>query len=818
MNRSEKSNLTKINQIDKFNVVMKKLTTNIELSHEEKSYILGSALLFLKQFQKDRRYTSYLEFAYYIILKYSIYYKDYLPLYDISINFGFYPIAKNIINFNLLEDQLSLNDSLVEVQLDTYSNKNYVETLQQRKTRKNLISDDSNYISYVAPTSFGKSSLILEHIVHNDQNSKIGVIVPTKSLLIQTYRSIRQLNVNRRILIHDEMYKNDERFIAIFTQERALRLLDKNNVYFDILYIDEAHNIFGKDPRNILLSRLIRQNRTLNPSQKVVFLSPLISDSDNLRLENQPEDISEQRIATNLKEPEIYEYRLSGEVFQYNRFVNEFYKIDIIQDSISYIQRFKGEKNFIYLRSPKKIEMFVKEFAKELNDLDKLDKDIDVLIQDLEEFVHKDFFMIELISKGIICLHGKMPDIVKEYLEYRFKAIDSLRFVVANSVILEGVNLPIDTLFILNTYSLNGKELTNLIGRVNRLNNIFNGYSNELDRLIPPIHFVNTETYNRVNSKMENKIRSLRSRIFEDRIENPTLESFDIDKLQINKKDKKEAEEKFKRIKENEQILFDDIDDKLGNLKKYLINSGLENIYDINNKDFLNKLMNRIDKYKNPRSEWVNSDIIDKVHTVFIDGLEEFIIDFEFLRLTNSQARNYYKMYLFKFRINSLKDNIYSTVSYFKERIREGNDLFYIGNSYGEVSKQTDNYSYSSNEVYVDLSTKTDAEIVNLAIVKLKIEEDFVNYQLNKFVVTLYDYALISQDEYHLAVYGTNDNKRINLIKTGLSLNLINRLQKDNQLKHIYLDGNNNLVTDLTFENYRNKMRGFYRFELDKFL
>lgn len=253
-------------------------------------------------------------------------------------------------------------------------------------------------------------------------------------------------------------------------------------------------------------------------------------------------------------------------------------------------------------------------------------------------------------------------------------------------------------------------------------------------------------------------------------------------------------------------------------MKKYLINSGLESIYDIDNKKFLNKLMIRIEKYKDPPSEWINSDIIDKVHTVFIDRLEEFIIDYEFLRLTNLQARNYYKMYLFKFRVNSLKDNIYSTVSYFKERIREGNNMFYIGNSYGEVGKQTDNYSNSSNEVYVDLSTKTDAEIVNLAIVKLKIEEDFVNYQLNKFVVTLYDYVLISQDEYHLSVYGTNDNKGINFIKTGLSLNLINRLQKDDQLKHIHLDDNNNLVTDLTFENYRNKMRGFYRFELDKFL
>ncbi|MBK0151695.1 DNA helicase, partial [Bacillus sp. S74] len=112
-------------------------------------------------------------------------------------------------------------------------------------------------------------------------------IVPTKSLLVQTYREVRNSKIDKRILIHDEMYQGDDSFIAIFTQERALRLLDKNNVYFDIMYIDEAHNLFGKDNRNILLSRLIRKNRNLNPSQKTVYLSPLIFDSNNLRLEKQ---------------------------------------------------------------------------------------------------------------------------------------------------------------------------------------------------------------------------------------------------------------------------------------------------------------------------------------------------------------------------------------------------------------------------------------------------------------------------------------------------------------------------------------------------
>ncbi|AIF45163.1 DEAD/DEAH box helicase [Virgibacillus sp. SK37] len=795
------------------------MTINTELTNEEKSYILGCAILFIKHFESDRRYTSYLEFAYYIILKYSISYEDYSPLYDFSINFGFYPIAKDVINYNLLGNQLSLHDSLQELKIDNFSTKNYIETYQQKEVRRNLLNDDSQNISYVAPTSFGKSSLIIEHILNNGHYKKIGIIVPTKSLLIQTYRSIRESNIYRRILIHDEMYKNDEKFIAIFTQERALRLLDKNNVFFDILYIDEAHNLFGKDSRNILLSRLIRRNRLLNHNQKTIYLSPLISDSDNLKINEQQEGISEQRISNNLKEPEIFEYRLSGKAFQYNRFVNEFYQLSNSANSLTYIKQNKGQKNFIYIRSPRKIEMFVKEFASTIDNINDEDTSINELIVELEKFVHKDFFMIELLSKGIIYLHGKMPDIVKEFLEYKFNRINNLKYVVANSVILEGINLPIDTLFILNTYNLNGKELTNLMGRVNRLNNIFNGFSNELHRLLPPIHFVNTETYNRINSKMENKIKSLRSNIFEDKIENPTLESFDFEKLKIDQDRRVEAEERFNRIKENEDILFNNKDDKISQLKRYLINSGLESMYDIRNDEFLNQLLMKINRFeKQQTTEWLELDIIDKINSVFIEDLEKYIIDFEFARLSNSQARNYYKMYLFNFRTYSLKDNIIATFNYFKKRVSKGNSLFYIGNSYGEESKQTDNYSDRNKEVYVDLSNKTDPEIINLAIVKMKIEEDFINYQLNKLVVALYDYSLISQDEYHLAIYGTNDEKKINLIKTGLSLNLITRLQKDNQLKNIHLDINNNLVTDLEFENYRSTMQGLYRFELDKFL
>ncbi|MCR8844926.1 DEAD/DEAH box helicase [Paenibacillus sp. SC116] len=815
MNKAEKSKFTQINKITQFNEVIKKITTNAELSTKEQSYILSCAIVFIKTYELDKRHTSYLQFGYYILLKYSLNYSDYQPLYDFSINFGFYPIAREILNKGLL-NVYSINNDIIDMKMDGFEKGNYLETYEQKIIRDKMLNDTSLNVSFVAPTSFGKSSIIVEHILNNDHD-KVVIIVPTKSLLVQTYRAIRQSEINRRIIIHDEMFQGEERFIAILTQERALRVLDKNDIFFNVLFIDEAHNLLERDYRSILLSRVIRKNLARNPSQKVVYLSPLVNDSSNLKISSQ-ENISEQRIKHNVKEPEIFEYRKNGEAFQYNRFVNEFYAIDFFNSYLDYIKEKKGCKNFIYIRNPKKIEAFAKELASKMDDLDK-SEEIEELVSELRDFVHEDFYIIDLLSKGIIYLHGKIPDIVKEYLEFKFKELNKLIFVVANSVILEGINLPIDTLYILNTYSLQAKKLTNLIGRVNRLNEIFNKEVNHLNKLLPPIHFVNNDTYDSPSRNMENKIKLLRSSVFEDIIENPVLEKYDIERLNIDKKRKDSYIEKANKIIKNEELVLNDDNDAVSQMRKYFINSGIDNVYNVTD-ELLNRFIRNIEKLKdvNLIKEWSESDIINKVYIVFIKDFTDSIADFEFYRLSDIQARNYYKMYLFNHRVNSLRENIETTSKYFKRRIKEGNSLFYIGETYGEERKYTERYIDGGKEVYVDLSKKSDPEITNLAIVKLKIEDDFISYKLNKMVIALHDFKLISDEEYNLAIYGTKDEKTIKLLKTGLSINLISRLQADNQIINISFDENYNLKTNDSFEFYRRAMKGFYRFELDKYL
>jgi len=488
-----KLNLTKLGKTEIFQNVFEKLTVNNTLSYSEKSYILAAAILFMRHYEKDKRYKTYADIAYYIILKYSNHYRDYIPLFDFSVNFGFFPIVKSLIEEELYSED-NLIDYLINLRLEEFRNPNeYTETLEQNIQSRNFIEDSTSEKAYLAPTSFGKSSIIINYIENdNNTNSKIAIIVPTKSLLMQTYQMIRNANLGKRIIIHDEMYNDEESFIAVFTQERALRLINRKKIVFDILIIDEAHNLLKGDSgnRQILLSRLIARNLNNNPSQKVIYLSPLVDNISNLRVSSE-QQISSHKIHFNIKEPEIYELTFSNLRYQYNRFVNQFYLLESeVPNKYNYILTKSLSKNFIYETSPRKIEAFAKEFSKHLSVIEN-DDQINNLLQVLKKEVHKDFFGINYLKNGVIYLHGKLPDIIKEYLESKFKEIKSIKWLVANTVILEGINLPIDSLFILSTRKLNGKELINLIGRINRLNNIFNTDELNLDKLLPKVHFIN---------------------------------------------------------------------------------------------------------------------------------------------------------------------------------------------------------------------------------------------------------------------------------------------------------------------------------------
>ena len=161
MNDSRKiANLKSIPSIQR---VINKLFLSWGLNNEEKQFVLSLAIILIEQYQKDKNYKTAFELAYFIILKYSILFKDWHPLYDLSVNFGFYPISNAIINNHGISSNIT-TETLTVAAESLFQNDGIIETQEQNISRKNLLSAEESYISYVAPTSFGKSKLIIEHI------------------------------------------------------------------------------------------------------------------------------------------------------------------------------------------------------------------------------------------------------------------------------------------------------------------------------------------------------------------------------------------------------------------------------------------------------------------------------------------------------------------------------------------------------------------------------------------------------------------------------------------------------------------------------
>ena len=73
----------------------------------------------------------------------------------------------------------------------------------------------------------------------------------------------------------------------------------------------------------------------------------------------------------------------------------------------------------------------------------------------------------------------------------------------------------------------------------------------------------------------------------------------------------------------------------------------------------------------------------------------------------------------------------------------------------------------------------------------------------------MFDYELLSLDEYQMIIYFTTDPKKMQLVKMGLTINIINGLDSDGQLKNISSD---------EFKAYKDKVDDFYCFEFNKFL
>lgn len=778
-----------------------------DLEKIDQEFLFSVALLLIEEYEKQQE-KLLIELSYFIIARVSILTKNYRALYDFSINYGYYPIAKKIQELGLL-DRLSWNDIVANIELSHFFDEKKTLTLEQFNIFNKIFEKKDTILSFIAPTSYGKSEMIFKHLRENDQYKNIAIIVPTKSLINQVYNDSKKYVKNRKILVHDQNYNKDEsgKILAVVTQERALKLIESGCV-FDVIYIDEAQellpyefNLF-KNNRSLLLARFIRIARKKNSFLKEVYLSPVIENSDNLRLIDKKE-ITEYKINNDLKLLNIRYYDYKEEIlFQYDKYFSDFLEISKKFNYDSIISKYSFEKNLHYLYKPKDIERYADRLSKVIPDII-ITNELNDLIIELSDLIHPKYKLISFLKKGIIYLHGKVPNNIRNYLIYFVKENDSIKHTIANSVILAGMNLPIDNLFYISG-NANMSEMKNLIGRINRLNYIFDR-SNNIDKIMVPVTFININEFPQFrNGDQKKKIQKLSSiDKTNDDVRNPLLENVKVPKNNYLK---------IEEIRKNEEeiINYFDQEDIISKIKRSQAQQLLR---------YTEKGLKIILKRISECNMIPNENILDKMRDIFFLNLtdEDFSPLYNIKRLENKYAINYYKLFLENINILSHRERINKQVLYWKENALK-NNYIYIGEQFGEIPRKTENYKNSKN-VYVDLSKYMDDEdaLYNLAIVKLQIDEEFVNYELMALLKLMVDVELITEVQLDELIFGTIKEDELQIMKLGLSRTLYLKLKNDDMLGEIEFDSFGNIKCGEELRNYINSQKGIVRFELEQY-
>lgn len=737
----------------------------------KKDYISEDAmikLLSLAAILMKRDEIEYKKLAYYIILKYSILSEDFNPLYEMSYDLFNIPVIELLDRINNTYEEEGVHKEIYDILKSRCEENGKFYTLKQEQMKKEFFKID-NETAVVAPTSFGKTELIKQYIMDNYENKNICVLVPSKAMVNQLKFDILKMfedfEKKPKVITHyDIKVKEDGRNIFIFTQERLFKFIydKKSNIIFDTLLIDEAHRLFDKDERDKLLARIIILLKNRNNKMVIKYFSPVIKDTKNIDFKylDKEYNIANSIIVEPIIKIEEFSYidYLDKEKKIYDPFFNRFVNAGkIYKDEYDYIIEESRDKNIIYLNKPRECI----EKASNLSERFEVNTNLEKASQTLKKFIHNDYDLSELIKKGIIYHNGIVPENVRLYLENLIKTDkeNNIKYVFATSTLLEGVNMPFDAMFILDIskgkQNMKYQDLRNLIGRVNRYSLIFNKENNKIDKLLPQIHFVRTADKGNKNFEkfMEDNLKvESRSNTREDVVKNPLLKSGE----DIDSNEKKIIENLENKINKDEKISTE--------VGKLCLENNITEFDIKSNEKIIENVINKI------KASEEKFSIVKLIYKIFIEKIEFIDNNQELKRLKNIEAIQFYDMFLsWKKNNYTYNEMINIMVNYWNKNNIE---YVYLGSKWGECKRYPTDFIAN----YVRLTMKDDKKKVNYAIKKIKIENDFIEYKLIKFIEILYKVDLISKEEYHQIKYGTDNEVQIYFQKEGLSQELSRNL------------------------------------------
>lgn len=737
-----------------------------KLSQKQYEILLAIAICFTNADD-----TKVQQLGYRIVVEYCNQTNDYIPLYEIAINKGLYPVSK-FIEQNYIENSrrnffTEWNDAFTE---------QYVYGDVCRSEQQNLLvhffetkKDDT--ISVIAPTSYGKSELILS-AVKEYAGRKICVLTSTKALLIQTKKRVQQISkaIFPKIVVHPEMYNpSDSSCLAVLTQERLLRIFKKDSLLsFDCIIVDEAHEMLDDDSRSRTLANVIIVAHKRNPKVAFKFLTPFLVDSTNLKARYTTYNIEGFKVSEYIKTEKYFLYDLRNHtgLKLYDQFLNKYLPISDNRNcgfEEDVVKAYSAGKNIIYLNKPMDIEKFALALADVLPEVDS--ELIQTACDNISEYLQPQYNLLICLRKGIVYHHGSVPDAIRIYIEDLYKKDDAVRYVVTSSTLLSGINLPAERMFILDNKrgrsNLSHDSFKNLVGRVCRFSEIFNGENGNLYRLEPQIYLVFGK-YFAQNANCESFLRNVAKveQNYKDVVENVLLSEAKI--IADNEEKLRQASE---FIENYENGVVENYQERYTSTVagKACIMNGITE-FDVFEHEAT--IQQQVDAYKGKRLKISDSNtLLETINELFIQHVSDNGAE-SLKRLDNNEARKFYSM-MFEWRVKnkSYAEMINLFVGYWHQLYKKDrNVMVYVG-KWGDVKRNGSNVAR-----YTKFVGKNRTQVVNLAIVRIKEEQDFIDNTLVKYVEVLHDLDLIEEGFYAQIKYGTDNERTICLIKNGLSL------------------------------------------------
>lgn len=776
----------KVRQMMKYDLTLAKIK-NTDFASLYDRFIIGEKLS-QKQYESllaiaicftNAEDTYVQQLGYRIIVEYCNQTEDYIPLYEIAVNKGLYPVSKFIEQHYIDEERRNFFTEWNDAFTEQYASGGVYQSEQQYSLVKFFEEKRNDTVSVIAPTSYGKSELILS-AVKEYAGKKVCVLTSTKALLIQTKKRIQNISKGlfQKIVVHPEMYNpNDPSCLAVLTQERLLRVLKKDPVLaFDCIVVDEAHELLEDSVRSRTLANVIIVAQKRNPDVAFKFLTPFLSDSGNLKTRYTTYDIEGFKVSEYIKSEKyfLYDLRNHAGLKLYDQFLNKYLPMSETQNfgfEEEIVKEYSADKNIIYLNKPADIEKFALALADVLPEVDS--EAIQTACDNISNYLQPQYNLLTCLRKGIIYHHGSVPDAIRIYIEDLYKKDKTVRYVISSSTLLSGVNLPAERMFILDNRrgrsNLSHDSFKNLVGRVCRFSEIFNNNTGSLQRLEPQIYLVFGQ-YFAQNANCENFLCTVAKveQKYQDDVENVLLSQTEI--TSKNEDDFRQASE---FIENYENGVIEDYQDRYTKTDagKACIMNGISEIDIFSHEGDMQRQVNAYQSDDLKISD--SNQLLEVINELFIQYLPDSGEE-SLKRLENKEARNFYAM-MFDWRAEnkSYSEMISLFVGYWHQLYkRDRNVMVYVG-KWGDVKRPGSNVAR-----YTRFIGKKRTHVVNLAIVRIKEEQDFIDNTLIKYVEVLHDLGLIKDRFYAQIKYGTDDEATICLIKNGLSLSSAALLMK----------------------------------------